>query len=96
MPPLRAQQVIAIYIFVTMAYKYYYHNSGNYLLSCLLFKTRRHGDWIVSAFRRNLLSNTTTTTTTITTRVQMAYCQLVILLSVFSMYCERFAFLPAA
>jgi hypothetical protein len=38
--PLRAQQVNAIYVFVTMAYYYNYHNAGQYPSSCLLFKTR--------------------------------------------------------
>jgi hypothetical protein len=27
-----------------------YHNSGHYPSSCLLFKTRRFGDWILSPF----------------------------------------------
>jgi hypothetical protein len=38
MSPLRAQQVNAIYRFVTMAYYYNYHNSGHYPSSCLLLK----------------------------------------------------------
>jgi hypothetical protein len=36
--PLRAQQVNAVYRFVTMVYYYNYHNSGHYPSSCLLFK----------------------------------------------------------
>jgi hypothetical protein len=35
-PPLRAQQFIDIYRFVTMVYYYNYHNSGHYPSSCLL------------------------------------------------------------
>jgi hypothetical protein len=31
-----------------MVYKYNYHNSGHYSLSCLLFKTRRFRNWILS------------------------------------------------
>jgi hypothetical protein len=38
--PLRAQQVNAIYRFVTMVYWYNYHNSGHYPSSCVLFKTQ--------------------------------------------------------
>jgi hypothetical protein len=49
--PLRAQQVNAIYRFVTMVYLYNYHSSGHYPSSCLLLKTRRFGDWIVSIFK---------------------------------------------
>jgi hypothetical protein len=35
---LRAQQVNAIYRFVTMDYQHNYHNSGHYPSSCILFK----------------------------------------------------------
>jgi hypothetical protein len=38
--PLRAQQVNAIYRFVTIVYLYNYHNSGHYSSSCLLFETQ--------------------------------------------------------
>jgi hypothetical protein len=38
--PLRARQVNAIYRFVTMVYKYNYHNSGHYPSSCLLLRGR--------------------------------------------------------
>jgi hypothetical protein len=37
--PLRAQEVNAVYKFVTMVHQYNYHNSGSYSSSCLLFKT---------------------------------------------------------
>jgi hypothetical protein len=40
--PLRAQQVNAIYRFVTMLYYYNYRNSGHYPSSYLLFKTELH------------------------------------------------------
>jgi hypothetical protein len=43
--PLRDQQVIGIYRFVTMVYEYNCHNSGYYLSPCRLFKTQRFGDW---------------------------------------------------
>jgi hypothetical protein len=38
--PLRAQQVNAVYRFVTMVYYYNYHNSDHYPSSCLLFETQ--------------------------------------------------------
>jgi hypothetical protein len=37
---LRVQQANAAYRFVTMVYKYNYHNSGHYLSSCLSFYTQ--------------------------------------------------------
>jgi hypothetical protein len=40
MSPLRAQQVNAIYRFVTMVYYYNYRNSRHYPSSCLLFITQ--------------------------------------------------------
>jgi hypothetical protein len=45
---LQGQQVNAIYSFVTAVYQYNYHNSGHYAPSCLLFKTRRFRDRILS------------------------------------------------
>jgi hypothetical protein len=44
--PLRAQQVNVICRFVPMVY---YHSSGHYPSSCLLFKIQRFGDSILTA-----------------------------------------------
>jgi hypothetical protein len=46
--PLRAQQVNAIYRFVTTVYEHNCHNSGHYPPCCLLFKTKCSLDWIRS------------------------------------------------
>jgi hypothetical protein len=43
---LRAQQVNAIYRFVTMVYEHNYHNSGHNLSPCFLFKMKHFGDYL--------------------------------------------------
>jgi hypothetical protein len=55
-PPLRAQQVNAIYRFVTMVYKYNYHNSGHYPSSCLLFETQLNSVGLSVTHRKHTTS----------------------------------------
>jgi hypothetical protein len=45
--PLRAQQLNATYRFVAIVCQYNYHSFGHHSTSCLLFKTRCFGDWIL-------------------------------------------------
>jgi hypothetical protein len=54
--PLRAQQVNAIYRFVTMVYQYNYHNSGHYPSSCLLFKTKLSSTGLSVPHRKHITS----------------------------------------
>jgi hypothetical protein len=54
--PLRAQQVIAIYRFVTMVYYYNYHNSGLYPSSCLLFKIQLNSIGLSVPHRKHVTS----------------------------------------
>jgi hypothetical protein len=56
MSPLRAQQVKAIYRFVTMVYYYNYHNSGHYPSSCLLFKTQINSIGLPVPHRKHIMS----------------------------------------
>jgi hypothetical protein len=42
----------------TETVEYNYHNSGNYLTPCLLFKTRRFGDWNLSPSSSGTYSET--------------------------------------
>jgi hypothetical protein len=46
-----------IYRFVTIVCSYNYHYSGHYPSSCLVFKTRRFGDWILSPSSGGTYSN---------------------------------------
>jgi hypothetical protein len=52
MSPLQAQQVNAIYRFVTVVY----HNSGHYPLSCLLFKTQLNSVGLSVPHRKHIMS----------------------------------------
>jgi hypothetical protein len=54
--PLLAQQVNAIYRFVTMVYEYNYHNSGYYPSSCLLFKTQLNSIGLSVPHREHITS----------------------------------------
>jgi hypothetical protein len=54
--PLRAQQVTAIYRFVTMVYWYKYQNSGNYPSYCLLFKTQLNSTGLSVSHRKHITS----------------------------------------
>jgi hypothetical protein len=54
--PLRAQQVNAIYRFVTMLYYYNYNNSGHYPSSCLLFKTELNSIRLSVPHRKHITS----------------------------------------
>jgi hypothetical protein len=56
MSPLRAQQVNAIYRFVTMVYLYNYHNSGHYPSSYLLFKTELNSIGLSVPHRKHIAS----------------------------------------
>jgi hypothetical protein len=58
MSPLRAQQVNAIYRFVTMVYYYNYHNSGHYPSSCLLFKTAQLYKFVSTSQETHYVSTT--------------------------------------
>jgi hypothetical protein len=54
--PLRAQQVNAFYTFVTMEYKYNYHNSGHHPSSRLLFKTHLNSLGLSVPHRKRITS----------------------------------------
>jgi hypothetical protein len=54
--PLRAQQVNAIYRFVTMVNEYNYHIFGHYPSSCLLLKTQLNSVGLSVPHRKHITS----------------------------------------
>jgi hypothetical protein len=52
-----AQQVNAIYRFVTMVYYYNYHSSGHYPSSCLLFRTQFNSIGLSVPHRKHITSS---------------------------------------
>jgi hypothetical protein len=72
--PLRAQQVNAIYRFVTMEYYYNYHNSEHYPSSCLVFKTQLNSIGLCVPHRKHITSPLATSRLMMFRETVAVYC----------------------